>query len=184
MFNLGWGEILLIGIVALIAIGPKELPGVLRTVGQMIGKVRRMANEFQGQFQEALREADIADLKKHADDIVNDVTKYDPLTDTQKELEKSLDFSEPAGAPTTSAADYKPEAPAAEALPSPGEQTTSLPAIDVPLPELPAPLTEKDFAIVTQPLAAQPATPSPDGGPDKVAAQQAAEQGGSQGAKA
>ncbi|MDI1347350.1 MAG: Sec-independent protein translocase protein TatB, partial [Pseudolabrys sp.] len=60
MFNLGWGEILLIGIVALIAIGPKELPGVLRTVGQMIGKVRRMANEFQGQFQEALREADIA----------------------------------------------------------------------------------------------------------------------------
>ena len=55
MFNLGWGEILLIGIVALIAIGPKELPGVLRTVGQMIGKVRRMANEFQVQFQEALR---------------------------------------------------------------------------------------------------------------------------------
>ena len=55
MFNLGWGEILLIGIVALIAIGPKELPGVLRTVGQALAKVRRMANEFQGQFQEALR---------------------------------------------------------------------------------------------------------------------------------
>ena len=62
MFNLGWGEILLIGIVALIAIGPKELPGVLRTVGQALAKVRRMANEFQGQFQEAMREAEMAQI--------------------------------------------------------------------------------------------------------------------------
>jgi sec-independent protein translocase protein TatB len=172
MFNLGWGEILLIGIVALIAIGPKELPGVLRTVGQMIGKVRRMANEFQGQFQEALREADIADLKKHADDIVNDVSKYDPLTDTTKEIEKSLDFSD-AGSPTTSAADYKPDTAGitdGAKLPD-----SVLPPIDVPLPELPAPLTEKDFAI-----AAQPATPPSDGAPDKVAAQQAEKQGGNQ----
>ena len=69
MFNFGWGELVLIGIVALIAIGPKELPTVLRTLGQALGKVRRMANEFQGQFQEALREADIADLKKQADDM-------------------------------------------------------------------------------------------------------------------
>ncbi len=69
MFNLGWGELVVIGIVALIAIGPKELPTVLRTLGQWMGKVRRMANEFQGQFQEAMREAEFADLKKHADDI-------------------------------------------------------------------------------------------------------------------
>ena len=69
MFDLDWGELVVIGIVALIAIGPKELPTVLRTIGQWMGKVRRMANEFQGQFQEALREAEFADLKKHADDI-------------------------------------------------------------------------------------------------------------------
>jgi len=48
MFNFGWGELILIGMVVLIAIGPKELPTVLRTLGHWIGKVRRMANEFQG----------------------------------------------------------------------------------------------------------------------------------------
>ena len=69
MFDISWTEFLLIGVVALIAIGPKELPGVLRTAGQWMGKVRRMAAEFQGQFQEALREAEMADLKKEVDDI-------------------------------------------------------------------------------------------------------------------
>jgi sec-independent protein translocase protein TatB len=53
MFDIGWGELVVIGIVALIAIGPKELPTVLRTLGQFMGKVRRMASEFQGQFQES-----------------------------------------------------------------------------------------------------------------------------------
>ena len=50
MFDIGWGELVVIGIVALIAIGPKELPTVLRTLGQFMGKVRRMANGFQGQL--------------------------------------------------------------------------------------------------------------------------------------
>ncbi|MFL5001870.1 MAG: Sec-independent protein translocase protein TatB, partial [Xanthobacteraceae bacterium] len=52
MFDIGWSELLVIGVVALIAIGPKELPGVLRTLGQWMTKVRRMANEFQNQFQD------------------------------------------------------------------------------------------------------------------------------------
>ena len=65
MFDIGWSELVVIAVVALIAIGPKELPGVLRTVGQYMGKIRRMASEFQGQFQEAMREAEMADLKKH-----------------------------------------------------------------------------------------------------------------------
>ena len=55
MFDIGWSEYALIAVVALIAIGPKELPGVLRMVGQWIGKARKMAGEFQGQFQEAMR---------------------------------------------------------------------------------------------------------------------------------
>ena len=104
MFNFGWGEIVLIGIVALIAIGPKELPTVLRSVGQMMAKVRRMAAEFQGQFQEALREAEIADLKKQAEDLtstvkdkVTDFTKFDPLAETKSDIEKAFDA--PAGAP-------------------------------------------------------------------------------------
>lgn len=68
MFEIGWSEILVIGIVALVVIGPKDLPRVLRTTGQMIGRLRRMAGEFQATFSEALREAErqteIDDLKK------------------------------------------------------------------------------------------------------------------------
>ena len=64
-----WNEIVLIGVVALIVIGPKELPAVLRTIGQLTTKVGRMAGEFQSQFQEAMREAEMADLKKQVDEV-------------------------------------------------------------------------------------------------------------------
>src|ERR1044072_6063945 len=74
MFDIGWGELLVIGIVALIAIGPKELPTVLRMLGQYMGKMRRMASEFQGQFQEAMREAEMADLKKQFDETTSSFT--------------------------------------------------------------------------------------------------------------
>lgn len=69
MFDIGSSELVVIGVVALIAIGPKELPGVLRMVGKWMGKARRMASEFQGQFQEAMREAEMADLKKSFDEV-------------------------------------------------------------------------------------------------------------------
>src|ERR1700732_3164136 len=69
MLDIGWSELCLIAVVALIAIGPKELPGVLRMVGQWMGKARKMAAEFQGQFQEAMREAEMADLKKSFDEV-------------------------------------------------------------------------------------------------------------------
>ena len=64
MFDISWTEFLLIGIVALVVIGPKELPGVMRTLGQYTRKIRGMASDFQNQFQEAMREAEMADLKK------------------------------------------------------------------------------------------------------------------------
>jgi sec-independent protein translocase protein TatB len=83
MFDIGWSELVLVGVVALIVIGPKELPGVLRAVGQWSAKIRRMAAEFQGQFQEALREAEVADLKKQVDEITDsarNIGRFDPLT--------------------------------------------------------------------------------------------------------
>jgi Tat protein translocase TatB subunit len=51
MFDIGWSELVVIAVVALVVIGPKELPGVLRMVGQWMGKARKMAGEFQGQFR-------------------------------------------------------------------------------------------------------------------------------------
>ena len=86
MFDIGWSELLVIGVVALIAIGPKELPGVLRSLGHWMGKVRRMASEFQDQFREAMREAEVADLKKQFDDTSAKVTSAfnNPLDTAQK----------------------------------------------------------------------------------------------------
>src|ERR1700684_4655173 len=98
MFDISWTEFLLIGVVALIVIGPKELPGVLRTLGQYTRKVRGMATEFQNHVQEAMREAEMADLKKSVDDLAHDVKNFDPLKDvrsdleaTGKDLERSLE---------------------------------------------------------------------------------------------
>jgi len=87
MFDISWSEFLLIGIVALIVIGPKELPAVMRTLGQWTRKVRSMASEFQNQFQEAMREAEMTDLKKQVDDMARDVTDVDPLKGVRDDIE-------------------------------------------------------------------------------------------------
>ena len=113
MFEIGWGELLVIGIVALIAIGPKELPAVLRTAGQWMGKVRRMAGEFQDQFREAMREAEMADLKKQVDEMsstASNFTNFDPLDTARKEIESAIG-DEPR-------IDAKPSEPAAETGPT------------------------------------------------------------------
>jgi sec-independent protein translocase protein TatB len=92
MFEIGWGELLIIGVVALIAIGPKELPGVLCTLGQWMNKLRRMASEFQSQFHEAMREAEMADLKKQVDDMTSQAQSYasfDPVAEVRRELDST-----------------------------------------------------------------------------------------------
>ena len=105
MFDISWTEFLLIGIVALIVIGPKELPGVLRTLGQYTRKVRGMAADFQNQFQEAMREAEMTDLKKEVDAMASDIKNYDPLKDVRSDVEamgKDIEASlkaEPTPAP-------------------------------------------------------------------------------------
>jgi sec-independent protein translocase protein TatB len=156
MFGLGWGEVVVIGIVALIAIGPKELPTVLRTLGQWMGKVRRMANEFQGQFQEALREAEFADIKKHADDISSSVSEFsniDPLADVQKDVER--EFAETPALESAPAGTI--DAPAAT-TPTDGASLPAavLPKIDVPLPPEPPTLTSADFMPPEPPAPVEP----------------------------
>jgi sec-independent protein translocase protein TatB len=69
MFEFDAGKLIIIGIVALIVIGPKELPRVMRQVGQAVAKLRRLGAEFQAQFMEAMREADAEDLKTSAREL-------------------------------------------------------------------------------------------------------------------
>ena len=181
MFDISWGKLVIIGVVALIVIGPKELPTVLRTVGQWMGKIRRMASEFQGQFQEAMREAEMADLKKQFDDTTAAVKSTFDTTDIKNELEKMI--QEPTATSTTSVSTSPttppsdPTAPQQQASTDPVALGTApvapAPAVDVsvPMPELPPPPETKDFidtaaAPATSAPAAPPA-PKPEG--DKAA---------------
>jgi sec-independent protein translocase protein TatB len=122
MFDIGWGELLLIGIVALIAIGPKELPTVLRTLGQWMAKLRRMATEFQNQFHEAMREAEVADLKKQVEDMTSQAQSYanfDPIGDVRRELESTQNQIEQAMTATPPAASAGAPDPASAAAATP-----------------------------------------------------------------
>ena len=143
MFDIGWSELLVIGVVALIAIGPKELPCVLRMVGQWMGKIRRMASEFQGQFQEAMREAEMEDIKKQVDEMTSaasSVTSFDPIGDLSKQFETAID-DKPKEA----------EPPVATAPPAP----------DLAVPSEPAPVAQDNAHAAS----AEPAvTPQPKAG--------------------
>ena len=141
MFDIGWSELVVIAVVALIAIGPKELPAVLRTVGQYMGKIRRMASEFQGQFQEAMREAEMADLKKSVDemtDVAKGFTDFDPLASVKKEVDSFT--ADPMG--TTTPASASPEA-AAPGTPAPMSSDATIPQSSTMVaPETPQPSSE------------------------------------------
>jgi len=69
MFDIGWSELLLIAVVAIIVVGPKDLPPMLRATGRMVSKLRRTAGEFQNQFNEALREAELDGVKDSINEI-------------------------------------------------------------------------------------------------------------------
>ena|SRR5579864_3015737 len=124
MFDFSWGELVIIGAVALIVIGPKELPTVLRTLGQWMTKIRRMASEFQGQFQEAMREAEMADLKRELDTATRGFGSHfdDPFDETNRP---------------------KPESPKSD-LPTPDSSTASTPDLTAraTLPAEPAATSE------------------------------------------
>jgi sec-independent protein translocase protein TatB len=166
MFDIGWSELVVIAVVALIAIGPKELPGVLRMVGQWMSKARRMAAEFQGQFQEAMREAEMADLKKGFDEVreaATGITSGNVMTSLQKDVNDALqigDIEKPA-----------------EAKPADASPTLTSPASDTPvIPTTPATPTPETFveaeahAAANEPLAivneAQPQPEAPQDAPE------------------
>jgi sec-independent protein translocase protein TatB len=150
MFDIGWSELVVIAVVALIAIGPKELPGVLRMVGQWMGKARKMAAEFQGQFQEAMREAEMADLKKSFDEVKEAATGFtsgNAMTSLEKDVGNALRIEDI-------------DKPAASATDMPAIDPPAPPNIDAPVtpttPEAPKPETfaeAESHAAAMEPLA-------------------------------
>jgi len=174
MFDISWTEFLLIGVVALIVIGPKELPAVMRTMGQWTRKIRSMAADFQQQFEREMREAEFTDLKKQVDEVEQGIKSYDPLKDVRSDVEaigmdletslaqepasadaaaQSAGMAAPAGTDAAAEASAATEASAAaEASPVAAPQPAELPGPE-PVAELPRSEPVREQRIVAAAIA-------------------------------
>ncbi len=152
MFDMSWGEMLVIGAVALIVIGPKDLPKALRTLGNMTAKVRRMASEFQSQFNDAMREAELDEIRKQVESVNHSVasldTSFNPVESLRNEVKGAIE------APVATGAAPQPGGDADS-----GEPLSIAPASPTPSP------VEAGIAPVTEAAPANSVSPEakPDG---------------------
>lgn len=106
MFDIGWSEMLVVGAVALVVIGPKDLPAALRQAGKWMGTVRRMAADFQGQVNQAMREAELDELRQEVSNLKSGLNAAtDPVRSASQEVKSlveapaALPAPDPEGAP-------------------------------------------------------------------------------------
>ncbi|WP_377288612.1 Sec-independent protein translocase protein TatB [Rhizobium sp. SG2393] len=175
MLDIGWTELVVIAIVLIVVVGPKDLPPMLRAFGRMTTKLRGMASDFRQQFDEALREAELDDVKKTIDDArrlnpANAIREaINPLRQAGQDIRNDL---QNAARPTTPAA-----APTATPAAAPEALTTDSVAAGLGLPEVPVgetlhsdpmPLSSGAISTSAPAEAAKPAAPSIKGEPAKV----------------
>ena len=89
MFDISWSELLILGIVTLVFVGPKELPVFLRTIGKYVGMVKRQAGEFREQFDTAMREAEFEQIRKDMMGVKTDVEST--MRDAGRSVESEFD---------------------------------------------------------------------------------------------
>ena len=135
MFDLGWGELLIVGAVALVVLGPKELPNALRTVTNLTKSARRLAGEFQSGINEIVREAELEDARKAAQSMTKgSISKaiekaVDPtgeMKSSVSSLEKDVKQISPVGPIPPAPPMAAPTEPAAIAAPEPAEDAETV----------------------------------------------------------
>lgn len=106
MFDIGWSEMLIIGVVLIVVVGPKDLPRVLRAFGQTTKKMRGMAGDFQRQFNQAMDEAELSELRKDVDELRSLNPKgqiqkhFNPLREAADDLKKTMDAAGKTAVPS------------------------------------------------------------------------------------
>lgn len=155
MLDLGWSELLVIGIVALIVVGPKDLPRMLRTLGQYAGKARSVAREFQRSMDDAARQADIDELREVKKDLDKDVGE---VRQAQYKMQRDL---------SQSFLD-KPDKPAKKAAAADGDGAAAAPAAETAPAEPAAKPSRKPATKPASKPAATPAAPESAPRPGKV----------------
>lgn len=181
MFGIDAPELLIIAVVALVVIGPKELPGMLRSIGRWMSQMRMMASEFRGHVDDMVRQSELDEIKKSVQDIKDNTVLDLQALDPTKEIKEAIASGEadanktvsdinqalaaPEPLPPVQTADVAPvtgaESPPADpALPAPNEQQAAVPLELVP-PLEPLPV---------EPLPVAVAEPAPAPAPTKSAA--------------
>jgi sec-independent protein translocase protein TatB len=166
MFDIAWSEFLVVAVVALVVVGPRDLPGLLRNVGRMMGTVRRMAGEFQSQFNEALREAELDELRREVTGLKDSASKLvsgpDPFAIARKEIKSAMES--PAKPATIAAPDTPSAFAGAPGDPSPAVADTPSAFAPEPPPAEPPPVTAADFipeGASPPPADVEPSTATP-----------------------
>jgi sec-independent protein translocase protein TatB len=95
MFDIGWSELLVIAVVAIVVVGPKDLPKLMRGFGHYAGKLRRAASDFQRQFEEAMRESEVEEVRK----AIESVRTETPSLDLKASIDKPMMLPKPAAPP-------------------------------------------------------------------------------------
>lgn len=88
MFDIGWSELLVLAAVAIIFVGPKDLPRMMRTVGQYVSKARAMARDFQNSFEDLARETELEELRNEVSELRTQAVA--PIRSLQQEMNKPV----------------------------------------------------------------------------------------------
>lgn len=137
MFEIGWIELLVIAVVLIVVVGPKDLPRMLRTFGRTTSQLKRMAGDFRRQFDDALREAEIDEIRKTAGDLkamdpTADVRKaMNPMKSVGDEIRSSLKAATKSPSPEPA----KPDAPARPMADATVSPVAATPVAPVPTPD-------------------------------------------------
>ncbi|KAB2687368.1 Sec-independent protein translocase protein TatB [Brucella tritici] len=137
MFDIGWSELLIIAIVMIVVVGPKDLPKMLRAFGKATARMRATANEFKQQFDEALKEAELDDVKT----IIDETRKLDPRSKITQVFDPIRSAGEDLRAGLQSTSSMSPATPDKVA-----EVTTPVDAGGAPVPPAVKPAAEKAVA--------------------------------------
>src|SRR4051812_43901194 len=171
MFDLSWGEMGIIAVVALVVLGPKELPNALRTVSGLMKNARKLAGEFQSGVNEIIREADLEDARKKLQEVQslnkNQIQNaIEKAVDPGGEMKAALTVNDdPTGPPRTET--KAPETAAIESGDDDAVEIAAAQPVSLPLSEAAAPAPVSTDPISPHPISSEPAsdpdvTPAPE----------------------
>jgi sec-independent protein translocase protein TatB len=128
MFDFAWSELMVIGAVALVVIGPKDLPKALRTAGTVVRRARSMAREFQNSIEDMIREAELDDVRK----TVQEATRFDLDKTIQNTIDPDGQLKQPLIADTPAAKPAEVRPPEPNELPAETRSESAQPDIEPP----------------------------------------------------